>query len=100
MLTHIVMMRIKTHLSKSEKQTALDKLVQLLEKLPLSIPEVEFLEIGLNVSTKDRAYDLVLTSKFADQAALQRYIEHPDHQKVFEHISAVVGEVALVDYLA
>lgn len=100
MLTHIVMMRIKTQLSKSEKQAALDKLVQLLEKLPLSIPEVEFLEIGLNVSTKEPAYDLVLTSKFADQAALERYIVHPEHQKVYEHIKEVVGEVALVDYFA
>ena len=100
MLTHIVMMRIKTHFSESEKQAALDKLVQLLEGLKHSVPELKFIELGVNISTKDKAYDLVLTSKFADQAGLESYIVHPEHQKVYELIQQVVADVALVDYIA
>ena len=98
MLVHIVMMRIKTHFSDLEKQRHLSKLEQLLEQLTLTVAEIESLEVGINISTKASAYDLVLTVKFADENALDRYRVHPDHKTVLDYMSDAVDDVAVVDY--
>lgn len=98
MLVHIVMMRIKTQFSESEKQTHLSKLEQLLEQLKLTVSEIESLEVGINFSNKASAFDLVLTTKFVDEAALDRYRVHPDHKTVLDYMAGAVSEVAVVDY--
>lgn len=98
MLVHIVMMRIKAQFSKSEKQIHLSKLEQLLEQLTLTVAEIESLEVGINISNKASAYDLVLTTKFADEDALDRYRVHPDHKTVLDYMADAVDDVAVVDY--
>lgn len=68
-----------------------------LESLPAVIPEIQAFEVGANALAGDN-FDLVLISDFADEAALQRYIEHPVHQDVAAYIRSVVGGRAAVDF--
>ena len=95
MLRHIVMVNFK------DRQKALQiskQFKEMLVRLEESIPELIRMEVGLNVSTKASAYDLVLTADFADENALDKYRVHPEHVKVLEFMRAVVEKVAVVDY--
>ena len=68
-----------------------------LESLPAIIPEIRAFEVGLN-SVEGNDFDVVLISEFADEAALERYVQHPDHQEVAAYIRSVVGGRASVDF--
>ena len=53
-----------------------------LKSLPDSIPEIISLEVGIDVVGDPRAVDLGLVVRLPDREALQRYIDHPAHQRV------------------
>lgn len=49
------------------------------------IPEVQFLSVGQSPPSSspyvDASFDVCLVMQFADQAAMERYNQHPVHQK-------------------
>lgn len=99
MLIHIVMLRLKEELSPNEKERAATELMHMLQALSQSIPELLSMETGRNISTRPSAFDLVLTATFENEAALDIYRVHPEHQKVLQRISQLVSETAVVDYI-
>ena len=62
------------------------------------VPELLFMEVGLNINKKPAAYDLVLTSHFESEEALDVYRVHPEHKKVLEYLYEVMETTAVVDY--
>ena len=74
------------------------KVKSMIEKLLDDIPELKRMEVGLNVSIKPSAFDLVLTSDFDDENGLNVYREHPKHQKVLDYLQSVMEKAAVVDY--
>ena len=82
---------------KEEKLKALNT---MMEDLKTKIPEVVHLEAGLNFSTRETAYDIVLISDFRSVEDLEIYRVHPEHAKLMEFIKAdgATYEVAVVDY--
>ena len=95
MLRHIVMLTFKDRQKVTEISEQFKSMLIALEE---SVPELIRMEVGLNVSTKASAYDLVLTADFADENALDKYRVHPEHVQVLEFMRAVVEKVAVVDY--
>jgi hypothetical protein len=97
MLKHIVMFKYRDGVAKDDPRVA--EAYGMLARLPAQIPEVRAWEHGHNVSGREIAYDLALYSAFDDEAALQRYSDHPAHR-------AVVGRLReictwhVVDYVA
>jgi len=98
MIKHIVMWTIKESAEGRSKQENIDLLKDRLEALPDLIPEIQFYEIGLNISESDSAYDVVLLSHFASQKDLKTYQTHPGHLKVAEFVSNIRDQGAVVDY--
>ncbi len=98
MLKHIVMMRLKSA-ENEVKQEQMNKLKSMLEDLKYSIDVLDFLEVGLNFSTRPTAFDLVLVTNFKGETELDLYREHPKHLKVLDYIREVVSESAVVDYI-
>ena len=98
MLIHIVMLRLKADLAQNEKNAAAAELLQMLQTLSQTIPELIKMETGRNISTRLSAFDLVLTATFENEAGLEAYRIHPDHQKVLQRINQLVSETAVVDY--
>jgi len=85
--------------NKSESLVEIKKEIkQMLESLVGSIDSLKSMEVGLNISTKATAYDLVLTADFEDEAGLNAYRIHPDHVKVLKRLESVVEKTAVVDY--
>jgi len=99
MLVHIVMMRIDKKFGADEKEKHLHTIKQVLEQLTEQIEPLMWMEVGLNVSQKSSAFDLVLTSHFADEDGLAYYRVHPAHMAVLDYMANTVSEVVAVDYL-
>ncbi|WP_025156028.1 Dabb family protein [Leifsonia aquatica] len=67
-----------------------------LEALVGVVPEIERLEVGVNVLPGN--FDLVLISDFADLDAVARYQVHPAHEAVAAYIRSVVDGRSAVDF--
>lgn len=67
-----------------------------LESLVGVVPEIERLEVGVNVLAGN--FDLVLISDFADLDAVARYQVHPSHEEVAAYIRSVVDGRSAVDF--
>lgn len=99
MLKHIVMWKLKDHAEGKTRDENAIIMKGMLEALKDKTPEIQFLEVGINVNPTDAAYDVVLYSEFMDEAALSVYQGHPEHLKVAEFVAKVREERAVVDYL-
>ncbi len=91
MLQHIVMWRLH---DKAQAPQLIARLQALAD-----LPMVGALEAGLNISPRPVAWDVVLVSSFADEAALEAYRVHPDHQAVVSYLADLAADTAVVDYL-
>jgi len=98
MIKHIVMIRLKEVGSPEAKLENARKLKAAIEGLLGKVPELLSMEVGMNLSTKASAYDLVLTSTFDNMETLEIYRVHPEHQKVVELLYEVMESTAVVDY--
>lgn len=97
MLRHIVMMKLKL-VEKSEIELRISKLQALLNDLPQFIPALQTMEVGINISDRSSAYDIVLVSEFLTEADLNEYRIHPKHIEVLSYIDEVVADAKVVDY--
>ena len=96
MLRHVVMMKFNDDQNVEMIST---EIKQLLEALVLSVKPLKAVEVGLNISKKPSAYDLVLIADFNDEAGLDTYRLHPGHVRILDRIKDTVEKVAAVDYL-
>lgn len=92
MINHIVMFRF----GDDKEQAKIVK--QKLETLPSVISEIKHYEIGINMIESDRAYDMVLISKFDSMDDLENYATHPAHEEVLQYIRSVASSIVAVDY--
>ncbi|PHS58014.1 MAG: stress responsive protein [Sulfurimonas sp.] len=95
MIVHIVMFKFKDENKEKniqEVKTRLNDLVSL-------IPELQSLEVGIDFSNSQRAFDLSLYATFISKEDLKAYAVHEQHLKVVELIKSVTLESKVVDYV-
>jgi hypothetical protein len=92
------MWKLKDEALGQKKWELMAELKFRLEALRGRIPEIRFLQVGLNVVKADTASDLVLVSDFDDMEALNRYAGHPEHLKVADFVKQVTSERRAVDF--
>jgi len=95
MIIHIVMFQFK----KEGREENIQKTKAMLEALPLMIDSLLSMEVGVNFTESERAFDLSLYSTFADKEGLLAYAIHPEHLKVVEWIKEVTESSKVVDYI-
>lgn len=95
MIVHIVMFKFKDEDKTSNLKIVQEKLNELLTK----ISTLKSMEVGLNFTDSDRAFDLSLYSTFDSKEDLQDYAVHEEHLKVVTLIKAVTLESKVVDYI-
>ncbi len=95
---HIVLWRLKEEALGALKMENALAVKKRLEALNDIIPEINFLEVGINFNNSAAAYDVALYSEFKTMEDLAAYQEHPEHVKVAEFIQSVRDDRAVVDY--
>jgi len=95
MIVHIVMFKFKDE----NKQENIAEVTKKLNALVDLIPSLKSMEIGVDFSQTDRAFDLSLYSKFESKDGLKEYAVHSEHLKVVELIKSVTSESKVVDYV-
>jgi quinol monooxygenase YgiN len=98
MLKHIVMWNLKPEAEGADAFENAKTMKRLLEGLKDHIPEILELEVGLPLKPLEGMPHAVIVSAFKDEAALEIYQKHPEHQKVVEFVKKVVAARHVVDY--
>jgi hypothetical protein len=76
----------------AEVTSRLNALVEL-------IPTLKSMEVGVDFSRSERAFDMSIYSTFDTKEDLQAYAIHKEHLKVVELIKSVTLESKVVDYI-
>ncbi|MDQ1245328.1 MAG: hypothetical protein QG565_1669 [Campylobacterota bacterium] len=95
MIVHIVMFKFKDE----NKSSNIEEVTKRLNALVELIPTLKSMEVGVNFTVSDRAFDLSLYSTFETKEDLDAYAVHPEHLKVVELIRSVTVESKVVDYI-
>ncbi len=95
MIVHVVMFKVRDDL---DREAVKREIKARLDTLPAKIDVIRRWEVGLNVVTSPRAYDVVLIAAFDTLEALQTYQQHPDHVAQVEYLKSVSASIVAVDY--
>lgn len=94
MITHIVFFKL-TDPSQANSQAIQEMLLSMHDK----IPQLQHLEVGVDLVRSDRSYDLALVTRFASLADLNAYQVHPYHaETVVPFIRKEAISSVTVDY--
>lgn len=83
--------------SENERLAVANKFKEALEELPLVIPVLEAIEVGINVNP-DEHWDLVLTAVVPKYEDIALYSAHPAHVAATGIIADHKLDRACVDY--
>ncbi|MFT5535516.1 MAG: hypothetical protein ACI802_003780 [Candidatus Paceibacteria bacterium] len=97
MLKHIVMWALRGD-SAEERAQAARFVKQKFEGLRGLVPGMQYLEIGVDSSRVDYAFDVVLYSEFDCQQSLDDYATHPEHLRVRNELGDLRIARHQVDY--
>jgi len=83
---------------KAWKEENLETFDKMINDLKDTIPGIVHIETGINISKRDNAFDLVLTSDFESEEALEAYRVHPEHLKLGDYLKPTEFKTVVVDY--
>ena len=95
MLTHIVCWKYKSETSPEQRAEHVAKLRNLVNV----IPEILTFSVGSDVLRLERSFDTGLVANYADEAALDAYTIHPEHQTVAALGKQIAEKVVSVDFI-
>jgi Stress responsive A/B Barrel Domain len=95
MLTHIVCWKYKTETTEEQREDHRAK----LRNLPNVIPEIISFSVGADILHLERSFDTGLVSTYADEAGLNAYTTHPEHQAVANLGKQIAEKVVSVDFI-
>ncbi|MDA3949341.1 MAG: Dabb family protein [Spirochaeta sp.] len=98
MVKHIVMWNVVESHEGMGRQELLAEIKKRIEAMKGVVPQITEIEVGIDFSGSDAAYDVALYSVFADRAALDAYQVHPAHEEVKKFVGAVTTARAMADY--
>ncbi|MFM8620183.1 MAG: Dabb family protein [Opitutaceae bacterium] len=95
---HVVLFKFKDGAPAAD----IAKVEQAFVALKKSIPEIQALEWGTNVSPEGLAsgFTHCFFVTFKDKAALERYLPHPEHKQFGAQLKGLLDKVLVVDYVA
>ncbi|WP_447943563.1 Dabb family protein [Microbacterium aurum] len=96
MIRHVVAWKLKTA-DPAERAEQAQKIATDLMALRGIVPSIIDISVGPDVVGGGN-WDVALVADFADQAGLDAYQTHPDHQAVVGYVRSVVGDRVAVDF--
>ncbi len=96
MLTHIVCWKYKETTDDAAREDHRTRLLALRDV----IPEIIDISVGADILHLERSFDSGLVATFADEAGLEAYTVHPEHQKVAALGKEIAERVVSVDFVS
>jgi hypothetical protein len=93
MITHIVLFKLADPSPENVQKTK-----EVLENMEGKIPQLKYIEVGVDVLRTERSFDLSLITKFDSLEDLNAYQVHPVHKEVIAFINTVKDKTIAVDY--
>lgn len=93
MIKHIVFLKLQDN-SENNKQIFKDKIMSLQGKIDV----LKNIEVGINFSTEERAFDLALMTDFQSHEDLNAYAINPIHVEVLNFLKSQNTLTKVVDY--
>jgi len=95
MICHVVFYRMKPGCTEADETRLID---EARRRLPL-LPGVKKLRAGKNIRSSEDSYSVALVMDFEDEAALEAYRVHPDHQFFVKRVAEpLVSEIWRLDF--
>jgi hypothetical protein len=94
-LTHIVLFKLK-----DPSPPVIDKLKGLLLNMEGKVPQLQSIEVGVDVLRSERSYDVSLLTTFNSMEDMKAYQVHPLHKEVIEYVNEIKEATVCVDYEA
>jgi hypothetical protein len=95
MLTHIVCWKYKPETDGVARQRHIDSLMALSGV----VPGIRSFNVGPDILHLERSFNTGLVAVFDDRDALDRYTDHPEHQKVAAIGRGISDQVVSVDFV-
>ena len=95
MLTHIVCWKYKLETDDQARR----RHIESLRALTSVIADIESFNVGSDILHLERSFDTGLVAIFTDRDALDRYTNHPEHQKVAAMGREISEKVVSVDFV-
>ena len=96
MLTHIVCWKYKGDAGEATRSRHRERLKALTSLIDGMIS----FQVGSDILHLERSFDTGLVAVFPDRDALDRYTDHPEHQKVAALGREISQQVVSVDFMA
>ncbi|MBR2495639.1 MAG: Dabb family protein [Clostridia bacterium] len=94
MIRHIVMYKLKDNCAANKKE-----LERMFRSMRGQIDEIRGLEVGINITEEQRAYDVVLVMTFDNMEDFEYYKGSPYHKEyVKPYVHSVISDSKCVDY--
>ena len=91
MYSHIVMFKL-------EEEEDIPSTVAMLSGMDAHIPQIRFLEVGVDDSPTERSANIVLITRFDSREAMEVYQKHPHHRQVVAYLKQINAQSLKVDY--
>lgn len=93
MIKHIVFFKLQDS-SEANKKAVKERIMSMQGK----IDYLRHLEVGVNFSTEERAFDLALVSEFDNKEDLAKYASDPIHVEIVNYLKSINTITKVVDY--
>ena len=97
MVKHIVLFKLKETLSPAEKADIMNRFKTAIEALPVTIPFIRDIHVGLNENQAE-VWDICLDSSFDTLDDVKAYAIHPAHVAAAGILKDAKENRACVDY--
>lgn len=85
MIEHLVLLKFSQETKMEQKEELIRRTLRLKE----IIPGIIDIQQGMNFSSRSKGYEIGLTIRFKDRAALEGYGPHPAHQEVVRYLKEI-----------
>ena len=93
MVRHIVFLKLEDN-SFANKKVVQERIMSMQGKIDV----LKHLEVGIDFSPEERAFDLALVSDFDDKEGLNAYAINPLHLEVISFLKSIHTVTKVVDY--
>jgi len=93
MIKHIVLFKLEDN-SQANKEDIKNRFLGMIGKIEV----MKNLEIGLNFSPEERAFDLSLMCDFETKEDLKTYATHPAHVAIVTYLKSINTVTKIIDY--